>query len=91
LERLRKEEKITIIMVSHDLNLAAMYADRLLLLKGGSVVSLGKPEEVLTFQTLEQAYDCVLLVDENPVKKVPRVTLVPNSIMQTGFRSLTRK
>lgn len=91
LERLRKEEKITIIMVSHDLNLAAMYADLLLLLKGGSVVSLGKPEEVLTFQTLEQAYGCVLLVDENPVKKVPRVTLVPNAILHTVFQSLTRK
>jgi iron complex transport system ATP-binding protein len=79
LERLRKEDEITIVMVSHDLNLAALYADRLLLLKEGSVVGLGKPEEVLTFQTLEQAYGCVLLVDENPVKKVPRVTLVPNS------------
>jgi iron complex transport system ATP-binding protein len=91
LERLRNEEGVTIIMVSHDLNLAAMYADRLMLLKGGGVVSLGKPEEVLTFQTLERVYGCVLLVDENPVKKVPRVTLVPNSIMQTGFRSLIRK
>jgi len=86
LERLRMEEKITIIMVSHDLNLAGLYADRLLLLKEGRVLSLGKPEEVLTFQTLEQAYGCVLLVDENPVKKVPRVTLVPNSILHTGFK-----
>ena len=86
LERLRTEEKITIVMVSHDLNLAAMYADRLLLLKGGSVVSLGRPEEVLTFQTLEQAYGCVLLVDDNPVKKVPRVTLVPNSMLHTDRR-----
>jgi iron complex transport system ATP-binding protein len=85
LERLGKEEGITVVMVSHDLNLAAMYADRLLLLKDGSVVSLGKPAEVLTFQTLEQAYGCVLLIDENPVKKVPRITLVPNGILKTGF------
>lgn len=84
LERLRMEGKITVIMVSHDLNLAAMYADRLLLLKEGKVVSVGKPEEVLTFETLEQAYGCVLLVDENPVKKVPRVTLVPNFILRTS-------
>jgi iron complex transport system ATP-binding protein len=81
LERLRKEEKITVVMVSHDLNLAATYADRLLLLKDGGVVSLGKPDEVLTFQTLEKAYGCVLLVDENPVKKVPRVTLVPHALL----------
>jgi iron complex transport system ATP-binding protein len=91
LERLRNEEGVTIIMVSHDLNLAAMYADRLLLLKEGSIISLGRPDEVLTFQTLEQAYGCVLLVDENPVKKVPRVTLVPGGILQSGFQSLTRK
>lgn len=91
LERLRTEEGITVIMVSHDLNLAAMYADRLLLLKGGSVVSLGRPVEVLTFQTLEQAYGCVLLVDENPVKKVPRVTLVPGVVLRSGSRDLTGK
>ncbi len=91
LERLRNEEGVTIVMVSHDLNLAAMYADRLLLLKGGRIVSLGRPEDVLTFETLEQAYGCVLLVDENPVKKVPRVTLVPSGILQIDFQNLTRE
>lgn len=82
LERLRKEEGVTVVMVSHDLNLAAMYADRLLLLKEGSVLSLGAPAEVLTFETLERAYGCVLLVDESPVGKVPRVTLVPESALK---------
>lgn len=80
LERLRREEKVTVIMVSHDLNLAALYADNLLLLKDGAVVSTGTPHEVLTFQTLEKAYGCVLLVDENPLKKVPRITLVPHAL-----------
>jgi len=77
MERLRREQGITVIMVSHDLNLAAMYADRLLLMNQGSVVRLGDPGEVLTFETLEQTYGCVLLVDNNPVKGVPRITLVP--------------
>jgi iron complex transport system ATP-binding protein len=77
LEQLRSDEGITAVMVSHDLNLAAMYADRLLLMKEGSVVSLGKPAEVLTFETLEQTYGCILLVDDNPIKGVPRITLVP--------------
>jgi iron complex transport system ATP-binding protein len=81
MEELRSDEGITVIMVSHDLNLAAMYADRLLLMKQGSVVSLGKPAEVLSFETLEQTYGCVLLVDENPLKKVPRVTLVPKKLI----------
>lgn len=85
LERLRREEGTTVVMVSHDLNLAAMYADRMLLLKDGAAVSLGTPAEVLTFETLERAYGCVLLVDENPLKKVPRVTLVPGPMLH-GIR-----
>ena len=81
MEQLRSGEGITVLMVSHDLNLAAMYADRLLLMKQGSVVSLGEPADVLTYQTLEQTYGCVLLVDENPLKRVPRVTLVPKKLI----------
>ncbi|HQN18868.1 MAG TPA: ABC transporter ATP-binding protein [Syntrophobacteraceae bacterium] len=86
LEQLRNDEGITVIMVSHDLNLAAMYADRLLLMKQGEVVSLGEPTGVLTFDTLEQTYGCVLLVDDNPLKKVPRVTLVPKKLLGAAGR-----
>lgn len=77
MEKLRDEQGMTIIMVAHDLNLAALYADRLLLLKQGKVLSLGDSREVLTFQTLEEAFGCVLLVDESPLDKVPRVSLIP--------------
>lgn len=77
MERLREEKKITVVMVSHDLNLAAMYGDHLLLLKDGGIVSQGTPEEVLTYQTLETAYGCTLLVDESPLGPFPRLTLVP--------------
>lgn len=77
MERLRSHDGTTIIMVSHDLNLAAMYADRLLLMRSGKIISAGSPGEVLNYETLERAYGCVLLVDGNPVKNVPRITLVP--------------
>lgn len=81
LAELRSDEGVTVVMVSHDLNLAALYADRLLLMKEGNVVSMGEPAQVLTFDTLEEAYGCVLLVDENPLKKVPRITLVPKRLL----------
>jgi iron complex transport system ATP-binding protein len=77
MERLRVEQGVTIIMVSHELNLAAMYGDRLLLLTEGRVVSVGPPREVLTYERLEKSYGCLLLVDENPLGKVPRVIPVP--------------
>jgi iron complex transport system ATP-binding protein len=77
MEQLKTEKGITVVMVSHDVNLAAMYADHLLLLHKGQVLCQGLPDEVITYQTLEEAYGCTLLVDESPLGKSPRVTLVP--------------
>ena len=76
MERLRCEAKVTIVMVSHDLNLAASYADRLLLLKDGEVEKVGTPQQVLTAEQLSQSYGCTLLVDENPLLGRPRVSLM---------------
>ena len=77
MEQLKNEKGITVVMVSHDVNLAAMYADHLLLLHKGQVLCQGLPDEVITYQNLEAAYGCTLLVDESPLGKSPRVTLVP--------------
>ncbi len=81
MEKLKKEKGVTIVMVSHDVNLAAMYGDRLILLKEGQIISAGLPAEVLTYRTLEEAYGCTLLVDESPIGKFPRVTLVPEKFI----------
>ncbi len=77
MERFRKEKAVTVAMVSHDVNLAAMYADRLLLLTKGEIAHQGPPAEVLTGPHLEAAYGCRLRVDESPFGRLPRVTLVP--------------
>jgi len=82
MERLKTDKGVTVVMVSHDVNLAAMYGNRLLLLNQGQIMRLGPPEEVLTFQTLEETYGCTLLVDESPLGKIPRVTLVPRKFMK---------
>jgi iron complex transport system ATP-binding protein len=63
----------------------AMYGDRLLLLKEGRIVSMGLPEEVLTYKTLEDAYGCNLLVDESPLGKFQRVTLVPGKCLNDSM------
>ncbi len=82
MEQLKEEKGVTVIMVSHDVNLAAMYADTLLLLKDGKIVSHGKPDDVLTYQTLESAYDCTLLVDKSTLGAFPRITPVPRKLMK---------
>jgi len=77
MEKMKKEKNTTVIMVSHDINLAAMYADTLLMIHRGEAVKCGKPAEVLTYQSLESVYGCALLVDDNPLGNKPRVTPVP--------------
>ena len=72
---------VTVAMVSHDVNLAAMYGDRLLLLKDGRIIREGSPADVLTFEALEEAYGCVLLVDESPFGGFPRVNVVPGRFL----------
>lgn len=81
MERLKTEKGVTVVMVSHDVNLAAMYGDRLLLLKGGDIASMGPPDAVLNYQTLEDTYGCKLLVDKSPLGDLPRVTLVPQRFL----------
>ncbi len=81
LETLKEEKGKTIAMISHDINLAAMYGDRLLLLCQGRVMCQGPPDAVLTYPFLEAAYGCVVLVDKNPLGGVPRVTPVPKRQM----------
>ncbi len=77
MERLKREKGLTVVMVSHDLNLAALYGDRLLMLKQGASVRQGRPDAVLTREILEKTYECTLLVDQSPLGGAPRVTLVP--------------
>jgi len=82
MEKLKTEKGLTVVMVSHDVNLAAMYADQLLLLKAGEIVCMGPVPEVLNFRTLEETYDCRLLVDKSPLGDLPRVTLVPHRFLK---------
>jgi iron complex transport system ATP-binding protein len=77
MERLKNDQRRTVVMVSHDLNLAAMYADRVLLLDKGIKACLGSPQEVLDFKQLEAVYGCTLVVDQSPLGDYPRVHLVP--------------
>jgi len=57
LEKLNKEQKRTIVMVVHDLNHAARYAQHLVALKDGTVRYEGRPEVVMTSQMLREVFN----------------------------------
>lgn len=75
LRRLNRERGLTVILVSHDLNLASQYCDRLMLLHHGQIAEVGSPLEVLRPDLLESVYGCQVLVDGHPQSGLPRVSL----------------
>ncbi len=77
LERLCREQEVAVGLVSHDLNLAALFCRRLVLLHQGRVLAAGSPGQVITPALLERAYGTRVWVDREPHRGRPRVTLVP--------------
>jgi len=62
------------VVVTHDVNLAAEFADQILLLKDGRAVAIGSPAGVLTAQRLEEIFELRVLVDTHPISGAPRIT-----------------
>ena len=62
LERLNRERATSILLVSHDLSLAAQLCDRLLLLAEGRIARLGPPDDVLDEDLLRDVYGCEVAV-----------------------------
>lgn len=75
LRRLNRERGVTVLLVSHDLNLAAEVCDRLLLIADGRQVAVGPPEAVLSEARLAAAFGCEVLVDKHPATRRPVVQL----------------
>jgi iron complex transport system ATP-binding protein len=74
--RLHAERGRTVVVVLHDLNLAARYAQRLVAMKDGALVASGTPEEVLTEQLLADVFDLEARILTDPVAGTPMVVPV---------------
>lgn len=66
-------EGSTVIAVIHDLNLAAQYADRILMLNTGKIIADGKPIDVLTSSNIEKVYGWPVQVIPHPQENYPVV------------------
>lgn len=77
MKKLNAESGLTVVSVSHDLNLAASYSDRIAMLVCGSVEAIGTPEEVLTETRIREVFRTQVLVDKHPVVNTLRITLIP--------------
>jgi len=73
---LNRERGLTIVMASHDINIASEFCDRLILLRGGRIYKIGTPEEVITKENIELVYGCEAWIDQNPFSGMPRISLL---------------
>jgi len=71
----QRDNGLTVVAVLHDLNLAAQYCDRLLVLHGGRVAAVGKPEEVLVPELVNEVYGTEPIVLRHPDSGVPQILL----------------
>lgn len=76
-KKLAQEANLGVCCILHDLNLAALYADQILLLSEGQLVMQGTPQEVLTTECLTHWYRADLITTEHPRHHLPQVHLLP--------------
>jgi iron complex transport system ATP-binding protein len=76
-KRLNVEEGLTVIAAMHDLNLAALYFDRLILLKEGRVWADGTPNQVLTEAKISEVFSASVMVEQHPLTGVPHIVIMP--------------
>ena len=69
---------VGVLAVLHDLNLAAQYADRIVILKSGRVLAEGKPPDVLQPELIDDAFMMPVMVVPHPVQDCPLVVAIPN-------------
>jgi iron complex transport system ATP-binding protein len=74
---LKEEQGLGVLLVLHDLNLAAQYCERLLLLHHGQVFAEGHPQEVITEANIRAVYGAQVHILPHPLNQLPATLVVP--------------
>lgn len=75
----QKNTQVTVVAILHDLNLASLYCDRILMLHKGNQVSVGNPRDILQSSLIEQVYGTKPIVLEHPIHQLPQIMLQSGS------------
>lgn len=82
LRRLSREKNMLVVMISHDINIAAKYSDNILMLLNGGIYAVGTPSEVITKKNLKDVYDVdVEIIDDHGR---PHMIMIDNDEIPDG-------
>ena len=93
LDMIRKEvteRGLTVVSVFHDINLASLYCDELLLLAHGQVKAMGEPHEVLIESLLREVYEAPLSLQAHPEQPKPQMAILPEYVQEATEKSITK-
>lgn len=79
LKKWAREKSLTVVSIFHDLNLAGLYCDRLLLLQDGKIKRYDTPNEVLKQEIIEEVYHTELEKYPHPKVPAPQMVLLPEA------------
>ncbi|MCJ7840547.1 heme ABC transporter ATP-binding protein [Lederbergia sp. NSJ-179] len=80
LNRWVREKGLTVISIFHDLNIASLYCDRLLLMDKGRIHTIGKVEDVIQKQTIRTVYHIEVEIYNHPKMPKPQIALLPSPL-----------
>ena len=85
------EKELTVVSIFHDINLASMYCDQLLLLDRGEIIRIGEPHEVVREQDIEAVYKTRVSNHPHPELPKPQITLLPGIKPQVTATTILEK
>ncbi len=85
------DDGVGVLVVLHDLNLTAQYADEVVVMKQGRVIARGAPWEVLTREIIHEAFDISAVITRHPIKAVPLIVPVPDTSTRAKLRKTQKE
>ncbi|WP_332651007.1 adenosylcobinamide amidohydrolase [Lysinibacillus sp. 54212] len=82
---------LTVVSVFHDINLASLYCDELLLMEDGHVRAFGAPHEVIVQREIEDVYKARVSTYAHPEMPKPQITMMPKEVWQGEQQRVTKE
>jgi iron complex transport system ATP-binding protein len=82
--RLNRQRDLTVLSSLHDLNLAALFFSRLVMLREGKIYRDGPPKDVLTEETIREVYGVKVQIHKDTSGEKPQISLCPSPSTQSG-------